>query len=102
MFGDFIETEIDVKDFDKVLCLNVVYFWDNLQKPFEKVNSLLKNDGLFCIYMDSKEDLSKVPFAEDDIFNKYTIEQVLDALKLAGFSEVDYYFDNGYFVKAKK
>ncbi|NOU19478.1 MAG: class I SAM-dependent methyltransferase [Bacteroidales bacterium] len=102
MFGDFLETEIDARNFDKVFCLNVVYFWDNLQKPFEKANSLLKNDGLFYIYMDSKEDLSKVTFAEDDIFNKYTIEQIQDALKLAGFKEVGYYFDNGYFVKAKK
>lgn len=102
MFGDFLETEIGIKEFDKVFCLNVIYFWDNLQKPFEKVYSLLKNDGLFCIYMDSKEDLSKVTFAEDDIFNKYTIEQVVDELKLAGFTVVDYYFDNGYFVKAKK
>jgi len=102
MFGDFLETEIGSSDFDKVFCLNVVYFWDNLQKPFKKVNSLLKDNGLFCIYMDSKEDLSKVTFAEDDIFNKYTIEQVVDELKLAGFIEVDYYFDNGYFVKAKK
>ncbi|NVO11419.1 MAG: methyltransferase domain-containing protein [Bacteroidales bacterium] len=102
MFGDFLETEIGIRDFDKVFCLNVVYFWDNLQKPFEKVISLLKDDGLFYIYMDSKEDLSKATFAEDDIFNKYTIEQVHDALKLAGFKEIDYYFDNGYFVKAKK
>lgn len=102
MFGDFLETEIDIRDFDKVFCLNVVYFWDNLQKPFGKVNSLLKDNGLFCIYMDSKEDLSKVTFATDDIFNKYTIEQVQDALRLVGFKEVDYFFDNGYFVKAKK
>lgn len=102
MLGDFLETEIDVRDFDKVYCLNVVYFWDNLQKPFEKIYSLLKNDGLFCIYMDSKEDLSKVTFAEDDIFNKYTIEQVQEALKLAGFKKIDYSFDNGYFVMAKK
>ncbi len=102
MFGDFLETEIGIKEFDKVFCLNVIYFWDNLQKPFEKVSSLLKNDGLFYIYMDSKEDLAKVSFADDDIFNKYTIEQVVDALKLFGFREIDYFFDKGYFVKAKK
>jgi ubiquinone/menaquinone biosynthesis C-methylase UbiE len=29
-FGDFNESEISTNDFDKIFCLNVVYFWDNL------------------------------------------------------------------------
>jgi len=102
LFGDFVETKISVSGFDKIFCINVVYFWDNLQKPFEKIKSLLKDDGIFYFYMESKDDLSKVKFTIDDIFNKYSIEQVTEALKSVGFKESEYYFKKGYYIKAKK
>jgi Methylase involved in ubiquinone/menaquinone biosynthesis len=102
LFGDFVETEISASGFDKIFCINVVYFWDNLQKPFEKIKSLLRDDGIFCFYMESKDDLSKVKFTKDDIFNKRSIEQVTEALKSAGFKETEYYFKKGYYIKAKK
>ena len=102
LFGDFVETEISTSQFDKIFCINVVYFWNNLQKPFEKVKYLLKDDGIFCFYMAKKDDLNKLKFTKDNIFNKYSIEQILEALKSVGFNEVDYYFKNGYYIKAKK
>jgi SAM-dependent methyltransferase len=69
LFGDFIETEISTSWFDKIFCINVVYFWNDLQKPFKRVRSLRKDDGLFCFYMANKDDLNKVKFTPDDIFN---------------------------------
>lgn len=102
MFGDFVETELNTTGFDKIFCINVVYFWDNLQKPFEKVNSLLKEDGTFCIYMAGKEELTKDKIAQDGIFNKYTIDEILNALRSCGFNDVDYYFKKGYYIKARK
>ena len=93
---------INESEFDKIFCLNVVYFWDNLQKPFEKIKSFLKNDGFFFFYMAKKERLSEIKFAKDEIFNKYSIEQVTDALKEAGFSEITYFEKFGYYIKAKK
>jgi ubiquinone/menaquinone biosynthesis C-methylase UbiE len=100
--GDFIETEINTINFSVIYCINVIYFWDDLQKPFEKVRSLLRDDGIFCFYMARNEDLTKVRFTRNDIFNKYSIEQITDALKSAGFSEADYNYKHGYFIKAKK
>jgi SAM-dependent methyltransferase len=102
LFGDFIDTEINTSGFDKIFCINVIYFWDNLNKPFERVKSLLKDDGLFCFYMAGKDDLTKLKFTKDDIFNKYSIDQIIEALKSAGFREFDYYFKNGYYIKVKK
>jgi SAM-dependent methyltransferase len=102
LFGDFLEKEIVPGNFDKIYCVNVVYFWDNLQKPFEKIKALLKQGGIFSFYMAKNDDLNKMKFTKEDIFNKYSIEQVLEALKLVGFSEIDYFFDKGYFVKVKK
>jgi SAM-dependent methyltransferase len=102
LFGDFIETKINTSGFSVIFCINVVYFWDNLQKPFEKARSLLKDDGMFCFYMARNEDLTKIKIARNDIFNKYSIEHIKDALISVGFSDVDYYFKNGYYIKAKK
>ena len=100
--GDFIKTEINTVNFSVIYCINVIYFWDDLQKPFEKVRSLLRDEGIFCFYMARNEDLTKVRFTRNDIFNKYSIEQITDALKSAGFSEADYNYKHGYFIKAKK
>jgi ubiquinone/menaquinone biosynthesis C-methylase UbiE len=102
LFGDFIQTNINAVDFDKVFCLNVIYFWDDLKQPFEKVYSLLRNGGTFCFYMAKKEDLARLNFTPDDVFNKYTIEQVTKALNHAGFSKTSYRFDKGYYVVAIK
>jgi hypothetical protein len=52
--------------------------------------------------MAKNDDLDKMKFADDDIFNKYSIEQITDALNIAGFKEVDYYFKRGYYIKAKR
>jgi SAM-dependent methyltransferase len=101
LFGDFIETEINTSGYSVIFCINVVYFWDDLQKPFEKIRSLLKDDGIFCFYMARNDDLNKLKFTRNDIFNKYSIEQITYALKSAGFSEVEFYFKSGYYIKAK-
>jgi ubiquinone/menaquinone biosynthesis C-methylase UbiE len=102
LYGDFLETEINVCNFDKIFCLNVIYFWANLQIPFKKINSLLKDDGIFYFFMAKKEQLSKFKFAKDDIFNKYSIEQVSNALKLTGFKDINYFDENGFYIRAKK
>ncbi len=79
--------------------MNVVYFWDELQEPFKKVLSLLKIGGAFYIYMADRAFLKKAP---DEVFNKYSIEQNVEALKSVGFADVGYYSEKGYYIKAKK
>jgi ubiquinone/menaquinone biosynthesis C-methylase UbiE len=101
LLGDFLTLEIDLKDYDKVFCLNVVYFWNDLLQPFEKIRSLLKKGGKFCFYMAHKDFLIKKK-SPDKIFNKYSIEQVTEALTKTGFSRIDHYYDKGYYIKAEK
>ncbi len=98
-YGDFLKTNIVSNEYDKIFCLNVVYFWNELKEPFKKVLSLLKTGGAFYIYMATKDYLKNAP---DDVFNKYSIEQLVDALKSAGFGHVEFYSEKGYYIKAKK
>jgi cyclopropane fatty-acyl-phospholipid synthase-like methyltransferase len=99
--GDFLTTPVAQTDYDKIFCLNVVYFWNELRTPFKKVFSLLKNGGAFYIYMADKDTLIKLK-TPDTVFNKYSVEQVEEALKEAGFPVVEHTKERGYYLKAKK
>jgi cyclopropane fatty-acyl-phospholipid synthase-like methyltransferase len=100
-YGDFLKSSILNNNYDKVFCLNVVYFWDELNNPFEKVLSLLKKGGAFHIYMADKNTLIEKK-APDSVFNKYSMEQVKEALKAAGFENVEHHVEKGLYIKAKK
>lgn len=98
-YGDFLTTPIVGNEYDKIFCLNVVYFWNELNEPFKKGLSLLKSGGAFYIYMANKEALKKAP---GTVFNKYSIEQVVEALRSVGFGNVTYHSEKGYYIKANK
>lgn len=100
-FGDYLESNFTQNQYDKIFCLNVIYFWDELSKPLQKTLSLLKTNGVFYIYMASAHFLNEKK-APDTVFNKYSIEQVVTALNSAGFSRVEHYFNKGYYIQAKK
>jgi cyclopropane fatty-acyl-phospholipid synthase-like methyltransferase len=100
-YGDFLKVPVGKSAYDKIFCLNVVYFWNELKEPFEKVLSLLKEAGSFHIYMADKITLMEKK-APDSVFNKYSIEQVVEALKAAGFTAVAYYVEQGLYIKAMK
>lgn len=102
-FGDFLKSEIAHNQYDKVFCLNVIYFWDTLDEPFSRIKTVLKDGGLLCIFMAHRDYLNKVKFTKDGIFNKYSIDEVVDRLNFACFSEISYKLENnGYIIKCKK
>ena len=100
-YGDFLTASVAHNDYDKIFCLNVVYFWNELMAPFGKVLSLLKKGGSFHVYMADRAILlgKRIP---DSVFNKYSIEQVVEALKAVGFSAVEHTEEKGHYIEAKK
>jgi arsenite methyltransferase len=100
--GDYMDSETFADQYNKVFCINVVYFWNSLMEPFSKIHAELKEEGIFCIYMAHPNDLKKMKFTKDDIFNKYTIEQVVECLRQSGFREINYRFDHGYLIICRK
>jgi len=98
-YGDFLTAEVDQEKYDKVFCVNVIYFWSDLSKVFPKVYSMLDKDGLFCIFMTPDKVMAHRKFAED--FFKYPIGNVESELKKAGFKSVEYKLDKGYYIKAR-
>lgn len=101
-FGDYLDFNNAQESFDKIFFINVIYFWDSLEKPFKKMFEELKQNGKICIFMASRDDLKKLKFTTDDIFNKYTIEYVQDELNRFGFKNIEYEFDRGYYITCGK
>jgi ubiquinone/menaquinone biosynthesis C-methylase UbiE len=99
--GDFLKMSAPDNDYDKIFCLNVIYFWNELREPFGKVFALLRKGGSFHIYMADKNTLLKKK-APDSVFNKYSVEQVVEALKTAGFENVEHYAEKGHYITARK
>ncbi len=98
--GDFLQFEEGPEKYDRIFCLNVVYFWQSLDDPFKKIYSMLKPGGEYLIYMDHKDDIVKAKFLED--FNKFSLEEVEKALRQVGFAHVSHKLIKGYFIRARK
>jgi len=99
-FGDFLTQDLSIGKYDKVFCLNVIYFWADLHLAFSKVYSILNNGGVFSIFMTQKSELDTLSFTST--FNKYSVENVESELKNAGFQAVKYRLDEGYYIQAMK
>jgi cyclopropane fatty-acyl-phospholipid synthase-like methyltransferase len=102
-YGDFLTTEALSHQFDKIFCIHVIYFWDHLDQPFSRINTLLRDGGLFCLFMAHPDFIRKMKFTKDGIFNKYSVEQVVAALQSTGFRDIQYIRnDKGYIIKGRK
>ncbi|HET6558388.1 MAG TPA: class I SAM-dependent methyltransferase [Prolixibacteraceae bacterium] len=99
-YGDLLTTETGQERYDKIFCVNVIYFWKELNPVFTKISSMLNNGGTFCIFMTSAKELNDYKFPEN--FNKYSAEEVERELKKAGFQNVEYKLDKGYYITSRK
>lgn len=99
-YGDLLKADTGNGKYDKVICLNVIYFWNDLSAAFKKVNSLLNEGGMYFIYAASADFLTRRGM--DKEFNRYSIDQIEAALKQAGFAKVEYKNEEGYYIKAWK
>jgi SAM-dependent methyltransferase len=80
--GDFLEWEAGARTYDLVICLNVVYFWPDLDKAFSRIFSLLDERGSVVVFMASDDRIRNGRFGRTDAFEKHGIEEV--KLKMEG------------------
>ncbi|MGE5395708.1 MAG: class I SAM-dependent DNA methyltransferase [Candidatus Saccharibacteria bacterium] len=98
-YGDLLTADTTGERYDKIFCVNVIYFWKDLKPVFQKIHSMLSSEGSFCIFMTPAKDLSG-GFAVE--FNKYSIEEVVAALKESDFKNVRYKLEDGYYIHSYK
>ncbi len=87
--GDLLDYNME-NDFNRILSINVLYFWNELNIYFNKIYNLLKEKGIFYLYMSSPERLDKIVFTRNEIFNKYTKDDVIKGLEKAKFKKIRY------------
>jgi ubiquinone/menaquinone biosynthesis C-methylase UbiE len=99
-YGDLLTIDINQGTYDKIFCVNVIYFWSDLNIVFEKIYSLLNTGGVYCIFMTHEKEIGKLKFTKN--FCKYSIVKVETELKKVGFKSIEYELDKGYFIKSVK
>lgn len=50
--------------FDRIFCINVIYFWEDPTVHLQEIRRVLKPGGYFCAGFRPKENLKQFPFAQ--------------------------------------
>jgi ubiquinone/menaquinone biosynthesis C-methylase UbiE len=73
--------------FDKILTVNTVYFWESLDSAFREIHRVVAPQGVMVVAFLPKEFMDKMGMPAD-IFTSRTTEEIVTAVKKAGFSDV--------------
>jgi ubiquinone/menaquinone biosynthesis C-methylase UbiE len=73
--------------FDRIFCINVIYFWEKPLENLTEIKRVLKPGGRFYATCRSKENMHQLPFTAWH-FTTYTIEEWEGQLRLAGLKPV--------------
>jgi cyclopropane fatty-acyl-phospholipid synthase-like methyltransferase len=87
--GDFRSFDFNENTYTKIYCVNVIYFWEDLEAPFRKVYELLEKGGTFGIFMVSGESLSSNDVTNTPVFSRHMIPDVKVCLEKIGFKEIE-------------
>ena len=88
--GDVLDLRLPAGSIDLATAFETVYFWPGLEKCFAQVAQVLKLGGQFLICNESDgTDMTGVRFEKIiDGMKVYKAEEIEDALKKVGFTEV--------------
>jgi SAM-dependent methyltransferase len=78
--ADFNKYDFGTKKYDRIYLLNVIYFWNDIDKSIKKLIGLLNTDGKIIIGMASPELLKKAPIRNEPEFNMYSIANIAEIL----------------------
>jgi SAM-dependent methyltransferase len=88
--GNSLSLPFEANSFDKIFCINVIYFWDDPARNLKEIHRVLKPGGYFGVGFRPKDDLSKHAFSKFG-FTLYTEEECKNLMRSNGFKFVDSY-----------
>jgi len=74
------------ENFDKVMTVNTIYFWENPVEFFNEIYRVLKKDGSFVLTFAKKDFMKNLPFTAD--FKLYNYEDVEELVAQTNFKRM--------------
>lgn len=100
-FGSSQQMPFPDNSFDKIFCINVIYFWDEPHQHLLEICRVLKPGGRFYATVRTKESMEKMPFTkygfafyETANWKKVVEESGLSFVEEIPFDEPEVEFDN--------
>lgn len=85
--GDCCNLSFENDKFDTITTMNTIYFWNDTLKGLKEIHRTLKDGGVFCNAVFSKEFLKKV-FYTKNTFKFFEEEDYINLGKQAGFKDI--------------
>lgn len=82
--GDALSSGFPDNEFDKVIALNTIYFWEPLEDHFLEIKRILKPGGLFLVGFRPKDAVQDFEFVKYN-FNLYELEDLKEIAVTCGF-----------------
>ena len=75
--------------FDRVFCVNVIYFWTAPERELAEIFRVSKKGALLGIYVGDKEQMAAVPMTKTGLFRLYSPEELRSLLEAQGFTDCE-------------
>jgi ubiquinone/menaquinone biosynthesis C-methylase UbiE len=75
--------------FDRLLAVNVAYFFNNDGREFREARRVLRPGGRMVIYVSDRATLSNWPFAREDTHRSYDMDDLVATIKRGGFTPAE-------------
>lgn len=87
--GRFVPLPFDDAAFDKVLAVNVAYFWHDAEAVLREIRRVLRPRGVLSIYVTDRATMARWKFADPATHRRYDAEGLSAMLCAAGFNDED-------------
>ncbi|WP_425449839.1 class I SAM-dependent methyltransferase [Dethiothermospora halolimnae] len=86
-YGDVTECNTNIL-YDKILAINVVYFWKHLEDIFNKLYQFLSESGELILFVVPASELNKFKYTNNEAFIKYDIDEIIENLRIVGYQHI--------------
>jgi SAM-dependent methyltransferase len=87
--GDLSPAPFAADFFDRIVAVNVAYFWPKPERELSEIKRILKPDGKAAFYLSDKASMGASAFTNTGVFTKYTAEEFRLVLSACGFGAIE-------------
>jgi ubiquinone/menaquinone biosynthesis C-methylase UbiE len=83
--GEASDLPFPEASFDRVFCVNVIYFWATPQRELAEMFRVTRPGGRVAVYVGDREQMSGVPMTRTGLFQLFSLSDLAGLLAAAGF-----------------